>query len=375
MKFLPLVWAGLWRKKLRTSLTLLSIIVAFLLFGLLQGINQATKQLLEAAHVNRLFVLSAGNATPLPIAYLGRITGVPGVSAVAALSGFNGQYQDPKNSVPVLATSVESISKVYPELNVSNEQIAAMKRTRAGALVGDQLARTFGWKLGDGLPLHEANGKDWTFAIVGVLSHYDADIMNFGNRVIANYDYYSEASGASTVGAYIATIDDPVQAASISAAIDRLFANSPEETETRSEKEFLQTVVKQMGDVSYFLNAIVAAAFFTLLFLTGTTMWQSIRDRIPEFAVLKTLGFSDSGVMALVVAESLLLFLFGALTGLVTVRMVLPFIPNPGGFTMPIPAVVIAGGVALAVLLALASGLPPAWRVRRLAVVDALAGR
>ena len=234
---------------------------------------------------------------------------------------------------------------MYPELNVSNEQIAAMKRTRTGVLVGDQLARKFGWKIGDALPLHAADGKDWTFAIVGVLNHYDADIMNFGNRVIANYDYYSEASGASTVGAYIATIDDPAQAASISGAIDRLFANSPAETETRSEKEFLQTVVKQMGDVAYFINAIVAAAFFTLLFLTGTTMWQSIRDRIPEFGVLKTLGFSDGGVMALVVAESLLLYLFGALTGLVTVRVVLPFIPNPGGFTTPIPPVVIAAGI------------------------------
>ncbi|MDP2326035.1 MAG: ABC transporter permease, partial [Gammaproteobacteria bacterium] len=138
---------------------------------------------------------------------------------------------------------------------------------------------------------------------------------------------------------------------------------------------FVQTVVKQMGDVSYFLNAIVVAAFFTLLFLTGTTMWQSIRDRTPEFAVLKTLGFSDGGVMALVVAESSMLYLFGALTGLVIVWLVLPFIPNPGGFTVPVPPVVIGGGLVVAVLLAVASGLPPAWRVRRLAVVDALAGR
>lgn len=375
MKFLPLIWAGLWRKKMRTTLTLLSIIVAFLLFGLLQGINQATKQLLAAAHVNRLFVVGTGNVTPLPIAYLGRITGVAGVSAVTLLSGFNGQYQDPKNSVPVLATNVESLPRVYPELNVPDEQIAAMKRTRTGTLVGDQLARKFGWKIGDALPLHAADGKDWTFAIVGILNHYDADIMNFGNRVIANYDYYSEAGGDPAVGAYIVVIDDPVQAAPIGQAIDRLFSNSPDETETRSEKEFLQTVVKQMGDVSYFINAIVAAAFFTLLFLTGTTMWQSIRDRIPEFAVLKTLGFSDGGVMALVVAESLLLYLFGALTGLVTVLVVLPFIPNPGGFTTPVPPVVIVGGLVLAVLLALASGLPPAWRVRRLSVVDALAGR
>ncbi|MEO8223968.1 MAG: ABC transporter permease [Gammaproteobacteria bacterium] len=298
-----------------------------------------------------------------------------GVSAVAVLAGFSGHYQDPKNSIPVLATDIQSVSRVYPELNVPDEQIAAMNRTRTGALVGDQFARKFGWKVGDALPLQAADGKNWAFTVVGILNHYDADIMNFGNRVIANYDYFSEASGDSTAGAYIATIDDPAQAASISGAIDRLFANSPQETETRSEKEFVQTVVKQMGDISFFLNAIIAAAFFTLLFLTSTTLWQSIRDRIPEFGVLKTLGFSDGGVMALVVAESLLLYLFGALTGLVTVLVVLPFIPNPGGFTVPLPPVVVVWGVVLAVFLALASGLPPAWRARRLAVVDALAGR
>ncbi|MDP2326308.1 MAG: ABC transporter permease, partial [Gammaproteobacteria bacterium] len=230
-----MIWAGLWRKKMRTTLTLLSIIVAFLLFGLLQGINQATKQLLAAAHVDRLFVLSSDNITRLPVAYLGRIGDVTGVSAVAVLAGFGGQYQDPKNSVPVLATDVRSLSSVYPELNVPDDQIAAMTATRTGTLVGDQLARKFGWKIGDALPLQAADGKDWTFTVVGILNHYDADIMNFGNRVIANYGYFSEASGDSTVGAYIATIDDPAQAASVSGAIDRLFANSPEETETRSE--------------------------------------------------------------------------------------------------------------------------------------------
>jgi putative ABC transport system permease protein len=322
-------------------------------------------------------VLGSDTMSLLPIAYLGRISGVPGISAVAVFAGFDGQYQDPKNSIPVYATGVESLSSVYPELNVSREQIAAMKGTRTGALVGDQVARKFGWKIGDALPLHASDGKDWTFAIVGIVQHYDADLFNFGNRVIANYEYVSEAGGGggSNVIAYLVAIDDPARAVPISEAIDRLFANSPHETETRSEKEFAQTVIKQMGDIAYFINAIVAAAFFTLLFLTGTTMWQSIRDRIPEFAVMKTLGFSDGGVMALVVAESLLLYLFGALAGLVTVFIVFPLIPNPDGMTAPVAPAVIVSGLVLAVLLALASGLPPAWRVRRLSVVDALAGR
>ena len=148
MKFLPLIWAGLWRKKMRTILTILSIVVAFLLFGLLQGINQATNLLIEAAHVNRLFVLSTGNAAgqpTMPITYLERIARVAGVRAVAIFSGFAGQYQDPKNTIPVLATDVESLSSVYPELNLSKAQLAAMKGARTGALVGFRVASKFGW--------------------------------------------------------------------------------------------------------------------------------------------------------------------------------------------------------------------------------------
>lgn len=375
MKFLPLIWAGLWRKKMRTILTLLSIIVAFLLFGLLEGINQATNLLLAVAHVDRLFVLSSDNMTRLPVAYRGQIASIDGVSAVAILAGFAGSYQDPKNSIPVLATDVESLAIVYPEVGISKAQVAAMKRTRTGMVVGSDLVRKFGWTVGAKVPLHAADGKDWTFDIVGVVSHRDLDIMNFGNRGIVNYDYFNESGGDSTVGAYIASIDDPRQAARISEATDRLFANSPAETETRSEKEFMQTVVKQIGDIAYFINGIVGAAFFTLLFLTGTTMWQSVRDRTPEFGVLKTLGYSDGRVMSLVVAESLLLHLSGALIGLVTVFIVLPFVPNRSGMTGGMPPVVVGWGLAVAVLLALASGLPPAWRMRRLAVVDALTGR
>jgi putative ABC transport system permease protein len=376
MKFLPLVWAGLWRKKLRTLLTLLSIIVVFLLFGLLQGVSQGTQQLIEATHVNRLFVISTDNMTPLPVTYRERIAGVEGVSAVAIFSGFEGEYQDPKNTVPVLATDIESLVEVYPELGIPSDQIGAMNASRAGALVGSGLASKFGWKIGDTLPLHARDGRDWAFTVVGIPTG-QTDFMNFTSRLIINYDYFAEAKGDPSVGAYIVTIDDPGRAASISQTIDRLFANSPAETETRSEKEFAQTVVKQMGDITFFFNAIVAAAFFTLLFLTATTMWQSVRERIPEFGVLKTLGFSDNAVVSLVVAESLLLYVFSASIALVMLWIGFPYLR--GGPTrtlsMALAPIVVVWGLGLAIMLALASGASPAWRVRRLTVIDTLAGR
>jgi putative ABC transport system permease protein len=377
MKFLPLIWAGLWRKKMRTILTLLSIIVAFLLFGLLQGVSQGTQQILDDTHVNRLFVISTDNMTRLPVTYRERIAGVDGIDAVAIFSFFGSEYRDPKNSVPVLATDIQSLLQVYPELEVSSEQVDAMNLTRTGALAGSGLMTKFGWKVGDALPLHGKDGTDWTFTVVGIVTSRDRDFMNFENRLIINYGYFAEQKDDPSAGAYIVSIVDPARATSIGQEIDRLFVNSPAETETRSEKEFAETAVKQMGDITFFINAIVAAAFFTLLFLTGTTLWQSVRERIPEFGVLKTLGFSDEAVVALIVAESLVLYVFSALAALLTLVLIFPYLRGgpDGSISMALPPVVLLWGLALAIVLALASGAPPAWRVRRLAAVDALAGR
>lgn len=376
MKFIPLVWAGLWRKKLRTMLTVLSILVAFSLFGLLQGISQGTQQLLQASHLNRLFVIGTDELTRLPLPYRDRISRIRGVNAVAIFSGFGAEYQDPKNVIPVLGTEAASFKQVYPELVLPENLVRVLESTPSGALAGGGLVSRFGWKVGDNVPLQSADGKVWVFRVVGTFDSHDQDIMNFRNRLIVNYRFLAELRNDPTVGAYIVSIDDPGRAATISEAIDQLFTNSPAETETRSEKEFAQTVVKQMGDITFFINAIVAAAFFTLLFLTGTTMWQSVRERLPEFGVLKAIGFSDRALITLVVTESLFLYSFCAVAGLLALQAIFPYLRGgPGGsLQMSLAPIVIVWGLGLAIALALLSGVLPAWRVKRLTVTDTLTG-
>jgi putative ABC transport system permease protein len=381
MKYLPLVWAGLWRKPTRTVLTLLSIIVAFWLFGLLQGVNAAFSHGVVGANVDRLYVQSRTSFTePLPFADLPRIEAAPGVSGVAYATWFGSWYQDPKNFVFSFPVDAERYFAMYPEFKLPAEQLATLTSTRAGAVVGRELARQYGWKIGDQIPLHsdiwtQKGGKsDWTFDIVGI---YDVpDDPGRANQFLFNHAYFDEARSFNKgkVGWYIVHLRNPAQAATVGGAIDKLFSNSADETKTVTEKENAQSFLKQIGDINLIVDAIVGAVLFTLLFLTGNTMMQSVRERIPEFAVLKTLGFSDSGVLALVLSESLLICLTAALIGLGLATAMFPAFKDILG-VINLPLVVILTGLGIAALLALVSGLPPALRARRLNIVDALAGR
>jgi putative ABC transport system permease protein len=382
MKYFPLIWAGLWRKKTRTIFTVLSILVAFLLFGLLQGVNAAFNLGVEGANLNRLYVQSRISFTEsLPAAQLPQIAAVPGVTKVTYASWFGPYYQDPKNFIFAFPVEPESYFAIYPELKIPKDQLMALVQTRTGAVISQNLAKQYGWKIGDRVPLRstiwtkKSDGtSDWTFDIVGI---YDtADAKGFTADFLFNHSYFDEARAFNrgTVGWYIAQIDDPAHAAPIAAAIDKLFENSTDETRTQNEKENAQSFLKQQGDINLIVSLIIGAVFFTLLFLTGNTMMQSVSERIPEFAVLKTLGYSGSGVTALILTESMLLCLVAALLGLAVAWSIFPLMQGFIGVASMPPSVP-AYGVALAVLLALATGLPPAWRLQRLRLVDALAGR
>jgi putative ABC transport system permease protein len=380
VKFLPLVWAALWRRKVRSLFTLLSIVVAFLLFGMLQGVNAAFSQAVERSHVNRLIVANSISFTEsLPYAYKTQIEAVPGVARVAHLSWFGAYYQDPKNFVFSFPTEPEQLFAVYPEFKLPPEQMQAMLHTRSGAVIGAEVARKYGWKIGDRVPLHstiwtKADGSsDWTFDIVGI---YECP----GNRsqesaFYFNYAYFDEARSFSKgrAGWYNVQVKDPGQSAEVAAAIDKLFANSPDETKTQTEKEFQQAFLKQIGDISYIVSRILFAVFFALLFATGNTMMQSVRERVPELAVMKTLGFSDTRVLALVLAESVLLCLAAAALGLGAADLLFPRLKDTLG-VVEMPLRVIGEGMAAALLLALVTGGLPAWRAKRLDIVDALRG-
>ena len=382
MKFFPLLWAGLWRKRTRTIFTLLSVVVAFLLFGLLQGVNSWLSNAVSDARVNRLYTVSRISfIEPLPQAYLSQIESVPGVDKVAYFNWFGGYYQDPKNNVTSYPIDVRRTFEVFPDWIVPKEQLAAMERTRDGAIVGATLAKRYGWKIGDRVPLRtniwtkKDGSSNYDFLIVGIFTSPETPTSE--NLFLLNYEYFDESRtfGKGMVGWYAMSIKDPTQSTAISAAIDKLFANSPNETKTQNEKEFAQAQIKQLGDIGFMVNAIIGAVMFTLLFLTGNTMMQSVRERIPELAVLKTVGFTDGAVTTLVLAESILLCLFAALLGLGLASIIFPAVRTIVGGKVVLPASVLVFGIIAAVLLALVSGLPPAWRANRLTVVDALAGR
>jgi len=381
MKFIPLVWSALWRKKTRTIFTLLSIVVAFMLFGMLQGVNSAFNATVDRANVNRLIVASAVSFTEsLPYSYLSQIETVPGVEAVSHQSWFGTYFQDPKNIVFSFPMEADRFVRVSSEYQIPPDQLDALRRTRTGAIVGEDLAKKYGWKIGDRVSLHSTiwtkidGTSDWPFDIVGI--YRVADDPNRNSEFYFNYAYFDAARsfGKGSVGWCIVKVSDPAQSASIAQTIDKHFANSSYETETKTEKEFQQSFLKQIGDINFIVTRILFAVFFALLFATGSSLMQSVRERIPELAVLKTLGFTDQGVLVLVFAESLLLCVLAALAGLAVAAALFPGFKDVFG-VVRLPPAVIAEGVIMAALLALLTGLPPAWRAKRLNIVDALAGR
>jgi putative ABC transport system permease protein len=382
MRYLILVWAGLWRKKARSILTMLSIVVAFLLFGLLQGINQGMNHVFQSLNVDRLYIQSRISMSDgLPLSYLERIKSVPGVRAVTHWSYFGGFFQTAQNSLPVFAIDAATQFSVYPKIKISNDQVAAMQSTRTGAIISAEMAAKHGWKIGDTIPLQTSiwtkkDGSDtYPVDVVGIM---DISAYNAGSfpAFYINYEYLDEARafGQGSVLYYIVSIVDPRRGSDIAAAIDTLFANSSNETTTQTEQVFAQSQIKQIGDINLIANSIVGAAFFTLLFLTGNTMMQSLRERIPEFAVLKTVGYSDNKVLTLVLFEALVLCVVAGAIGLALARLAFGFMGSLFGALSPsVP--VLEMGLAIAILLAVVSGLPPAWRSTRINIVDALAGR
>ena len=379
MKYLPLVWAGLWRKPLGTAFTFCSITIAFLLFGMLRAIHSAFDHNVADANLDRLYVWNRINLTePLPIAYLRELERIPGVAAVTHATWTGTYYRDPKNVVYSTPVDPERYLAFFPEITLPAEQMRAWMNTRAGAVISTSLAQRFGWKVGDLITLHSVfwtkrdGTSSWTFNIVGIFANRGEG----RGELLFNYNYFDEARSFSkgTVGWYIVRVRDPGLAAQVGAAIDRRFANSSDETNTQTEKSSARSLLKQLADMDFILTAISGTVFFTLLLLIGNNMAQSVRERMPEIAVLKSLGFADALVFSLVFAESLLLCELGAFLGLTCASAMFPALQAVVGFPTQ-PLRVVASGLLAALLLALAAGIGPAWRAKRLQVVDALAGR
>jgi putative ABC transport system permease protein len=381
LKYFPLVWNGLWRKPARTIFTLLSIAVAYVLFGILSGIDAGFAHTLEVSRMDRLFTDSRFGA-PMPLSYVDQIANVPGVTVVAPRSGLFGYYQDPKNFVYVLCADRRFFS-LRPEITISPQQLETLLQTRTGAAVSAEQATKYGWKVGDKVPIQtqtpQADGNQvWTFDVVAIVD--DLNYPGGGGWFIANYSYLDEGrvSEKGTITRFLVRISAPERGGQIGRQIDSLFANSPVTTRTSSERSGAQSGVQFFGDVNFLTSAVLGAVFFMLLFLSGNTMLQSVRERIPEFAVLKALGFSEGSVLFLVVAESVLLCLLAAAAGLLASKLVIPIVRGPLAdflLLLQIPWTAMLLGLVLALIVALLSSLLPALRLKQLNVVAALVKR
>jgi len=383
MKFFYLVWSNLKRKKLRTSLTLLSILVAFVLFSLLSALKLALGGGVSMADANRLVVRHRVSfIQPLPHSYQTRIATIPGVSAISHQSWFGGIYQDPKNQFGTFPVEPELFLAMNPEIALPEKEKEAWLKTRTGAVVGRTLAERFKWKVGDRVPLKSPiwpskSGGAWEFDIVGI---YDGakkttDTSGFFFR----YDYFNEARsyGTGLVGWYQVRVNDPKQATEVAAAIDAEFANSPAETKAETEGAMFQGFAQQIGDIGTIVTAILGAVFFTILLVAGNTMAQSVRERTQELGVLKAVGFTNELVLGVVLSESLVISVLGGLAGLAFGWLVVTGLAQAGFIRQYFPLFFIPErdliiGAVLALALGFVAGILPALQAMRLRLAEAL---
>jgi putative ABC transport system permease protein len=388
MKYFHLVWAALFRRKTRTLFTLLSVLAAFLLFGLLDCVRLAFANAGGSiSGVDRLITFSKVSFTiSLPKSLLPRIQAVPGVAEVSYANWFGGIYQEPKNFFANEAVA-DNFLDLYPEWLLPEEQRKAFRETRTGAIVGASLAQKFHWKLGDKIPLQATifpkkdGSNTWAFDLVGIYHVKDPKAKGQENLLFFNWAYFNEAAqfgGGSTVGWYAIKLANRNQADAVAQAIDRLSADSDHETKTQSEQSFTTALVSQFADIGLIVGAIMGAVFFTLVLLTGNTMAQAVRERVPELAVLKTIGFSNQSVLGLVLAESVLLLVLGGAIGVALSGVVVDVVRANLGDNLPLApldASIWLRALGLMLLIGLIVGALPAVRGMRLRIVDALSGR
>ncbi len=379
------VIANLGRKKTRTILTLLSVVMAFLLFGLLQAVNVLFSAGADFVGATRLVTQARVSFTDsLPMRLLPEIESVAGVEHVMWSQWFGG-VRGENTQVFTFAVDPVRARAVYPEYLMPDAQWQEFEQTRTGMIAGRKVADLYGWKIGDKVPLasnifpQRDGSKNWTFDLVGIFDGKDAEWQRSTNFVYINFAYFDEANqfARGLAGVYTIKLSDPDLAQQVARTIDARFENSPNETKTQTEKEFNLGFFKQVGDIGLIVRWILFAVFFTLLLVVGNTIAQSVRERIPELAILKTIGFSDGAVLGFVLAEAAALCVIGGVLGLVIATPLGILITDGSGGALPIAVdlrVWLAGGAAI-VLLSLAVGLLPALRARRLTIVDALAGR
>lgn len=383
MKYFGLIWKNVWRKKIRTSLTILSILVAFLLYFLLNAVGQALTGGIDLATAKRLIVIDKISLiNPLPYAYLNKIAAIPGVKTVTISTWFGGFYQDPKQQFAQFPIDPETYFDVYSELQVPPDELQAFRKNRTGALASQPLADLYGWKVGDRIPIQttiwtrKSGGQTWEFDLEGIFT--SSNERTLGPLLLFHYDYFDEARafGNGTVGWYVLTVADDADPVAVAHAIDDQFANSPNETKTSTEQDFAASFIRQFANIGLIVQMILGAVFFTLLLVAGNTMAQSVRERIGELAVLKTVGFRDGTVLGIVLAESVLIMVIGGVLGMGLGWFVAQAVNEAVAGSFPdlyVTGTAFAIGLGIMAGAGVVVGIFPAMQAMRLSIVDALA--
>lgn len=379
MRFIPLIWKNVWRRKFRTTFTLLSLFIAFLLFGILMTIRNSFAFGVEIAGLDRLVLINKITLImPLPYSYQARLEAVPGVETVTHNSWFNGIYQDPANFFANIAVVPEPFMKVYSEYKLDPEQMKAWLEDRQGAIVGRDLANRFGWKLGDRVPLvgtifQPKSGDVWEFNIRGI---YDGESGVDKTQFFFRYDYLDENRqfGEGLVGWYIVKIADGSRAVELSRTFDSMFENSSAETKTTTEKGFVEGFASQVGNIGAIMVAVSTVVLVMFGLVAASTMAQSVRERTAELAVLKTLGFTGPAILVLVLAESLFIVFLGGGLGLALAWLVVQGGDPTGGLmsVFVLPRRDIWLGIGLMTAMGMLAGMAPAVNAMRLRITDAL---
>lgn len=376
-----LILKNLFRRKLRTFLTIFAIFIAFAIFGVLAAFQKALTDPPQGASASRLVTTNMVNFTqPLPLAYVERVRALKNAETVTHMSWFGGYFQEPRNFIVSFAVEPESYLALYTDLALSDAEKQSFLKDRTGILVGKKLADQYGWKVGDRIPLksnifRQKDGRDaWDFTISGIFTNSEDEAGD--QYVIFNYEYFNESRsfGTNSIGQIVIKTRDPALNDATAREIDELFVNSGAETETRTEAAFAASFSAQLGDIGFIVTAVVGAAFITILLIAGNTMMLTVRERTGEIAVLKTIGFTARRIFAMILTESFIMALIGGLLGLALAMAGASVISSLGlfGTVKLTPDILVTAGVLMAVL-GLLTGLIPAWRAMSTDIITAFA--
>ncbi len=379
MKFSRLIFANLFRKKVRLILTIGSFAVALFLFAFLAVVRDAFGRGADVAGADRLVIINRTSIiNPIPLSYRDKILRIPGVKYVTHNNWFGGVYKDEKNFFPQFVIDPENQRQVVPELMVPDDQWNAFLKDRQGAIAGARTAQRFGWKIGDRIPIKTTlyGGGAWEFNLVGI--YHGKRPQDDETQFWFQWDYFEEKVPERVkgqIGWYVLRLDSPDDAVRVAKTIDAEFANSPFETKTQTESAFAASWVKQFGNIQFLILSIGVVVFFTLLLVTGNTMAISVRERTSELAVFKAIGFSDRAVLSFVLAESLVIALIGGLLGLALAVLAVPALATALNGLLPslvLAPAILGLGLVVAIAVGIISGLLPGITAMRMRVVNAL---